>query len=50
VVEDWSPDDLAQLTTLLNRMVDTWAERAPQEPTEVHAARVRSRDPWWSGS
>jgi DNA-binding MarR family transcriptional regulator len=51
VVEDWSEQDLRQLTTLLNRMIDMWARTAQSKRAEVHArAPAVRRDPWWAGS
>jgi DNA-binding MarR family transcriptional regulator len=51
VVEDWSEQDLRRLTTLLNRMVDTWATGASDKRAEVHARPPAVRpDPWWTGS
>ena len=51
VVEDWSEQDLQLLTTLLNRMVDTWARTGQDKRAEVHARKPAVRaDPWWAGS
>jgi DNA-binding MarR family transcriptional regulator len=51
VVEDWSAQDLRLLTTLLNRMVDTWARTSQDKREEVNARRPAIRpDPWWAGS
>ena len=51
VVDDWSEHDLQLLTTLLDRMVDTWARAAPQKRAEVHARTPAVRpDPWWATS
>jgi DNA-binding MarR family transcriptional regulator len=50
VVQGWDEDDLRTLTTLLERMVDTWAR--PSDTRErVHARPPAVRpDPWWAGS
>jgi DNA-binding MarR family transcriptional regulator len=51
VVEDWSEHDLELLTTLLDRMIDTWAGSAPPKRADVHARKPAVRpDPWWAGS
>jgi DNA-binding MarR family transcriptional regulator len=51
VVEDWSEQDLRLLTTLLDRMIDTWAQKAATMRDEVHARRPGVHpDPWWAGS
>ncbi|HZO64542.1 MAG TPA: MarR family transcriptional regulator [Kribbellaceae bacterium] len=51
VVEDWSEHDLELLTTLLNRMINTWAHTAEDKRTQVHSRRPAVQpDPWWAGS
>jgi DNA-binding MarR family transcriptional regulator len=51
VVADWSAEDLQLLTTLLNRMINTWAPTAQDKRAEVHARTPAVRpDPWWTGS
>ncbi len=51
VVDEWSDHDLQLLTTLLDRMIDTWAHTASDKRDEVHARKPDVRpDPWWAGS
>lgn len=52
VVEEWSEEDLLVLTTLLDRMVETWAGRAEDKRRVVHerAGVPRGAEPWWADS
>jgi DNA-binding MarR family transcriptional regulator len=51
VVEDWNEHDLQLLTTLLNRMIDTWSHTADDKRAQVHTHKPAiRRDPWWAGS
>lgn len=52
VVQEWSDEDLRLLTTLLERMLDTWARRGDEQRGEVHArsSKMQRGEPWWAGS
>lgn len=43
VVADWTADDIVQLTTLLNRLIDAWAAKGTEQQ---RSARGRQRFDW----
>jgi DNA-binding MarR family transcriptional regulator len=50
VVEQWSDEELRQLTTLLDKMIQTWASRGEDQRREVHGRKLQGSEPWWAGS